>query len=106
VRWVVTRQGHRLRLGADVIAGGTVGAPQPDAPDLVGVDVAKCLLVQEVLEVRGRVAWVDHSGRGDSAGAAAVLRSAAMERVLAGHSPGWEGADGDSGAVCARAGRI
>lgn len=53
VRHIVVRD--LLRVGAHVEAGRAVRAPQPHAADLVTVDVAQRLTVQDVLEISGRV---------------------------------------------------
>lgn len=53
VRDVVVRD--LLRVGAHVESGRAVRAPQPDAADLVAVDVAQRLTVQDVLQVRCRI---------------------------------------------------
>ena len=61
-----------LGLLADIEACRTVAAPQPRPADLVRVDIAQCLAVEHVFEVRGRVPGADHCARGDLADARAV----------------------------------
>jgi len=70
MRRIVVR--NLLGLLADVKARRTMATPQPGPADLVRVDIAQRLAVQHVLEVRGRVAGVDHCASGDFARARAV----------------------------------
>lgn len=82
MRRVVAR--HLLGLGTDIEAGCAVGAAQPDAADLVGVDVAERLLVQDVFEVCGGIARVEDGVGGDFADVGAVLSSAVSGKKRAG----------------------
>lgn len=61
-----------FRFLANVEPCGTVRATEPDAPDLVRVDVAQCLSMQHVFEVGDRVSWVDDGSTGNLSDARSI----------------------------------
>jgi hypothetical protein len=72
VRRIVIR--HLFRLLTNIKTCRTVRTPQPNAPDLVAVDITERLPVQDMLEIGRRIARVDDRPSGGLARARFVQK--------------------------------